>query len=445
MPKVIHPFPADFLWGCSTAAHQVEGNNNNDWTVWEKTPGHVWHDIPSGAACDWWAGKRYLGDFDRAAAMQNNAQRISIEWSRIEPEPGRWNDDAIDFYREMLKALRDRGMRPMVTLHHFSNPLWIGEKQGWLWDDTPTYFERFVQKAAPALVDLCDLWCTINEPMIYAAQGFTQGIWPPGVKNGGALSQVVLNLLRGHARAYHVIKAIEPQAEIGFASHFLGVRAAFPQFVNFTAMRLMNFFLNKAFASAISSGTAWLPNFKRVAVPNLKGTLDWIGLQYYQQIQIRFDLRHPETSFVYMDKPRDMVVGPGTWGGFDPGATGEILRELWSVVRKPIYITEAGTPDPSDARRPAYLLHTLYSAYAALKSGVPLRGFFVWSLLDNFEWAEGFAPEFSFGLYRTDFATQERVARPSAELYKEICAQNGLTEEMFARYTPELLAKDNAE
>ncbi|HVO43275.1 MAG TPA: family 1 glycosylhydrolase [Aggregatilineales bacterium] len=438
MSSTVYQFPEGFLWGCATAAHQVEGSNTNDWTQWEQTPGHIFQDQQSGLACDWWAGRRYLEDFDRAASMHNNALRLSIEWSRIEPEPGRWNEDAIDRYRDMLRALHDRGLKPMVTLHHFSSPLWVGAQKGWLWEEAPVHFERFVGKVVAALHDLCDLWCTVNEPLVYAAQGYSVGNWPPGMTDRRAVSPVVLHLLEGHARAYHAIKAVQPDSQVGFASHFLGLRPAFPAIVNSLPERLMNFILNKSFAAATTTGIARLPNLKRVRVPNLKGTLDWVGLQYYQEVLIYFDLRSPATSFVNMRKPRDRVVGPGTWGGFNPDATGAVLRELWDVVRKPIYITESGTPDPDDSRRPAFLLHSLRSAYSALGSGLPLRGFFVWSLMDNFEWAEGYDPRFNFGLYRTNFATQERTARPSAGLYGEICGQNALTSAMFARFAPDL-------
>src|SRR5258707_14486093 len=119
--------------------------------------------------------------------MQNNAHRLSIEWRRIEPEPNRWDDSGLDHYRQMLTALRERGLTPMVTLHHFTNPLWIGQENGWLWDEVPTYFERYVRHVVAALGDLCNLWCTINEPNVYATYGYSLGRWSPGMQNSKAL------------------------------------------------------------------------------------------------------------------------------------------------------------------------------------------------------------------------------------------------------------------
>src|SRR5512141_197493 len=168
MAKATMYFPADFKWGTATAAHQVEGNNtNSDWWAWEQTSGHISRDQKSGQACDWW-GDGFEQDLDFAAQMHTNAHRLSIEWSRIEPQEGVWDSAAIDRYRYMLAAMRRRGIEPMVTLHHFSNPIWIAEQGGW---ETPLIvpkFERFVTKAAESLKDLCDLWITINEPNVYA-------------------------------------------------------------------------------------------------------------------------------------------------------------------------------------------------------------------------------------------------------------------------------------
>jgi beta-glucosidase len=178
-----------------------------------------------------------------------------------------------------------------------------------------------------------------------------------------------------------------------------------------------------------------------VAVPQAKDALDWIGLQYYQEFRAGFDLAAPRSLFITQRKPRNMPVGPHTWGGLNPGALYDHIQRLWAVLQKPIYITEAGVPDPEDTIRPGYLAETVHAIWKALSYNVPVRGLFFWSLLDNFEWAEGYDPRYSFGLYKTDFQTQERTARDSAQLYNQIGLQNGLSAEAIERYAPALLSK----
>lgn len=433
-------FPPGFLWGCATAAHQVEGHNVNDWWRWEQTPGRIFQDQRSGAACDWWAG-RYAEDFDRAAEMHNNAQRISIEWSRVEPEPGKWDQDALDHYREMIIGLRERGMKPMVTLHHFTNPLWVGDHDGWLWDEVPERFEQFTRKVITALGDVCDLWCTLNEPNVYATNGYIFGTWTPGLKSVKKAARALYNQLRGHTRAYHAIKELQPQSQVGLAIHLVGNKPLPPKWINQAATRFMSHFFNRSFLDAFTTGRLRLTGGGRYRFPKAKGALDWIGMQYYQEFRSGFTLRSPGTLFVAQSKPTDMPVGPHTWGGLNPTATFDMLMWLWRALGKPIYITESGVPDPDDTIRPGYLAESLKAAWRATTLSIPLKGFFHWSLVDNFEWAEGYDPRYSFGLYQVNFQTQSRTARPSARFYGEVCAQNGLSAETVERFAPDVLEK----
>ncbi|HEC22441.1 MAG TPA: glycoside hydrolase family 1 protein, partial [Chloroflexi bacterium] len=206
-------FPPDFLWGTATSSHQVEGDNtNNDWWQWEqKDEGRIFRDHTSGKACDWWAG-RAEEDIERMVALHTSAHRLSVEWSRIEPRAGEWDHDALDRYREILKAMREAGIKPMVTLHHFTNPLWMAERGGWLHPESPEWFRNYVRKTVGDLLDLCDTWCTINEPNVYAAQSYFLGKWPPGVSDMGEYFRVLYNMLQAHAAAYGVIHDIQPEA-----------------------------------------------------------------------------------------------------------------------------------------------------------------------------------------------------------------------------------------
>ncbi|MCZ7539235.1 MAG: family 1 glycosylhydrolase [Anaerolineae bacterium] len=173
-------FPADFLWGATTAAHQVEGGSiPNTWAAWEQMPGRIHQDGRAGLACDWWGG-RYAEDFDRAAALQHNAHRFSVEWSRIEPERGRFDGKAIAHYADMIAALRARHMEPLLTLHHFTDPQWIAEQGGWLNPETVHRFARFARVVAEELGGGVTMWCTINAPLDYAMQGHLAGALSAG-------------------------------------------------------------------------------------------------------------------------------------------------------------------------------------------------------------------------------------------------------------------------
>src|SRR5262249_21112664 len=368
--KAIHQFPQGFLWGCATAAHQVEGQNVNDWWRWEQTPGHIFENQKAGRACDWWAG-RFVEDFDRAADMRNNAQRISIEWSRVEPEPEKWDDYALGRYRDMLQALVERGMQPMVTLHHFTNPLWLADHDGWLWDEAPKHFQRYVSKVVDALGDLCSMWCTMNEPSVYTVQGYSLGKWPPGIKNRKAVNRVTLNQVRGHAAAYKVIKAMQPGSQVGFSTHHIGFVPSVPAILHRPARYLADQLANGSFIRAVKDGVVPMVGGRSVAVPEGKGTLDWIGLQYYREMAVGFTSLSPSSLFIGLNNPPNMPLGPKDWGGLNPSAIFGHIRWLCTTLKKPIYVTESGVPDPTDTVRPGYLIETVRALWQAANYNFP--------------------------------------------------------------------------
>ena len=181
----------------------------------------------SGLACDWWGG-RWREDFDRAVETGQKAHRLSVEWSRIQPAPDRWDEDALERYRLMLRGLHERGMTPMVTLHHFTDPLWLAEFRGWETEAVVPLFEKFVRKTVEALKEYCSLWCTINEPNVYAMLGYAIGTWPPGGGGFGFAVEVEANMARAHAAAYRLIHQIQPEARVGYALHYRPMHAAPP-------------------------------------------------------------------------------------------------------------------------------------------------------------------------------------------------------------------------
>src|SRR5512133_2284167 len=192
-------FPAGFRWGTATSSHQVEGGNTgNDWWAWERLPGRVLRGDRSGEACGWWDG-RAEEDLDRAVPTGQNAHRFSIEWSRVEPVPGRWDQDALDRYRQMARGMRSRGLEPLATLHHFTNPTWLAALGGWTSEACVPFFERYVRKVVSALSDDVDFWCTINEPNVYLFCTFVEPIFPPGSVGLGRAYSAACQLARAHA------------------------------------------------------------------------------------------------------------------------------------------------------------------------------------------------------------------------------------------------------
>jgi beta-glucosidase len=419
----------------------VEGqNSNNQWWVWEQTPGRISNGDKSGAACDWWRNAE--ADFDRMVEMGLNAHRLSVEWSRIEPQEGVFDADAIDRYRSMLRALRQRGIEPMVTLHHFTNPLWLDQQGGWENTDVVVpRFERFVTRVVKDLGDLCDLWCTINEPNIYAGMGYlSEGLMPPG--RTGALDmclRVVRNMLLGHAAAYQVLHRHQRLARVGIAHHMAylhPLRSKHP--LDRIVARIQDSIFNRSIIDALVKGR-WHPLLRRGApsARPLRGTLDWIGLNYYMRLCTTCDHNSPSMLFGKLVTGPDAVMSDFQFGEVYPDGLIPLLRYL-SRFKLPIYITENGVPDADDDQRPEFIVRHLRALWTAIQFNYQIKGYYHWSLVDNFEWSEGW--RMKFGLYALDPDTQARTPRRSALLYRDIVRANALTSRIVCEHTPALAA-----
>ncbi|MGH2437034.1 MAG: glycoside hydrolase family 1 protein [bacterium] len=417
-------FPSGFRWGTATSAHQVEGNNeHNDWWAWEHEPGRIRNGDRSGRACAWWENAEY--DFDLAVRLHQNAHRLSVEWSRIEPVPGQWDQSALDRYRQMLRALRERGIEPMVTLHHFTNPLWFAARGGWEQDDAVALFGRYVGQVCSALGEFTSLWCTINEPMGWVFSAYLSGRFPPGHHRAVFRAvRAATQLARAHAAAYNVLHGLQPHAQVGVANYFRLFDPAVPALPldRFVAAQ-QDHFVNRAFLEAVTSGHVrafpWIAD-----IPEAAGTLDFLGVNYYTRDMVSFDLTRPGSLF-----GRNFLRpgAPQSDSGY-----GEIYAEgMYRVLRlaqrygKPIFITENGLPDADDDLRAEFILAHLGETARAIRDGVDVRGYYHWSLIDNFEWADGWSMR--FGLIALDLATQVRTLRPSARVYADICRANALT------------------
>lgn len=415
----MHPFPPDFLWGSATSAHQVEGGNvNNDWWAWEQVPGHIKDGTTSARACEHFS--RYAADFDLLASLGQNAHRLSLEWSRIEPRPGAFDAGAIAHYRRVLETLRARGLEPVVTLHHFTNPLWLARRGGWANPEVVERFTRFARRMAEAYGDLVRWWVTINEPNVYAFQGFLGVVWPPGRVDLIGGFRAMRHMVLAHARAYHAIHRAAPGARVGLAHHVRLFHPARPDStLDRFAARARGYLFSRLVPLTLADGVMRAPLGRGDRVMGVAGTQDFVGLNYYTRERTAFDATSLEFFGREVRPPaqRNML-------GWEIYPEGLVAAIRFASRFGPVLITENGVADRDDELRASFLLAHLRSVGQALAEGLPVLGYLHWSALDNFEWAEGLAPR--FGLIHVDFTTQERRVKPSGELYARICRDGGL-------------------
>ncbi|TMD64904.1 MAG: glycoside hydrolase family 1 protein [Chloroflexi bacterium] len=416
-------FPDGFLWGTATAAHQVEGGNHlNDWWAWEQEPGHIKNADRSDPACDHY--RRFREDFDLLKSLHQNAHRFSLEWSRIEPRPGEFSASELRHYADVLQALRERGMEPVVTLHHFTNPTWIAGSGGWESRETAERFARYADRVVTELGSLARYWITINEPTVIAYQGYVKGEWPPGKRYDiDRVARVLANLVRAHWLAYERVKSRHPELQLGLAHHLRvfdparpwvpldrAVAAAFERVFNGTILKTLR------------RGELVFPLTRADRASGPRPSQDFIGVNYYTRELVKFNRHYRAELFGERVLPAGAPRSDLNWEIYPEG----LHRTLRSLRGEglPIFVTENGIADAKDAMRPAYLLAHLTSVQRAIADGAPVRGYFHWTSLDNFEWAEGYSAK--FGLIACDPRTQERQLRPSAQLYAEICRSNRL-------------------
>jgi beta-glucosidase len=404
-------FPLDFLWGASTSSHQVEGHNrSNDWWEYEQA-GRVPH--VSGAACRHY--DLFESDFDLAHSWGHNAHRFSLEWSRIEPAEGIWDMDAVAHYRAVIRALGERGLEPVVTLHHFTNPAWFSRRGGWLRRDSARLFARYVEHAATHLGPSVTYWLTINEPTIYVLQGYVNGEWPPGSKAAWTSAvRAFRNLARAHRAAYDVLHRIRRGVMVGFAHSAPVIQPCDPARTrDRLAARLRDLILNRTFFDLVGARPGQPP-----------GRLDFIGINYYTRNIVRSrgwglgalagracDLGH---------HPHHGPISAMGWEVYPTGL--QATLERFSRYGIPLLVTENGIATEDEALRSRFLIQHLESLATALANGVEVIGYLYWSLMDNFEWALGTTAR--FGLAAVDFATQARRARPCAEDFSRVVREH---------------------
>jgi len=426
-----------FLWGVSTAAHQVEGENkDNQWYDWEAA-GHIRSGERSGLACDWWNNAER--DFDLARDMGLNALRLSIEWSRLEPQQGQWNREALQRYRQMLQGLQERGIQPLVCLHHFTHPNWFERQGAFLSRNAVEIFERFARNVIGELGDLCRYWVTFNEPNVFAALGYVLGEFPPGRKGAiGTSLQVVNAMAQCHAHAYRAIHELQPDALVGWAHNYVVFEPANPSFApdRWIAGILSQLF-NESFLAVIEWGRPAFPlNLANGTFRNVKGTCEFVGLNVYSRFHVAFSLKHRSQLFGNVFVPENVPQGDSgvekPYGEAYPGAIRAAVRRT-ARLGKPIYILENGVPDAEDRIRPWLIVNAIQELHRLLEEGHDVRGYFHWTLTDNFEWSEGW--KLRFGLIALDPSTQERKVRNSGRLYGAIARANGISADMVQQFS----------
>jgi len=425
-------FPEGFLWGGSTSSHQVEGGNtNNDWWAHEQKPGTIIDGSISGDACDHF--RRYPEDFALLKTLNHNAHRFSVEWSRVEPAPGYFSRAALDHYREMTAAVRENGMEPLVTLHHFTTPSWLAKKGGW---SSPEAIERFVSYAgvvASALGDDVTLWMPINEPMIYAYMGYILGTHAPGRKSPLKGFRVASHMLLAHALTYRKIKERFPNAQVGFNRHLRIFDPHRPENTRDIAAahrqaKSFNWDMLNALLDGASHGLITLPRKERDTVA---GAYDFIGLNYYARDQVMFSVTRPFQLFGETVLPPGAETSHQGEGEYYPHGICRLLREL-GRYEKPLFITENGVATEDDLYRVKFMGQHIAEVGRAIEDGSDVRGYFFWSTLDNFEWAEGYTMR--FGMVHVDFDTQVRTVKPSGKMFAEIAKHNRIDHSLVKAY-----------
>ena len=395
-------FPRGFLWGACTASHQVEGGNCwNDWWPLEQS-GRL--PYKSGDACRQY--ELYEQDLDMARAWGHNAHRLSIEWSRIEPREGEWSVNAVEHYVRVIEALRARGIEPVVTLHHFTNPQWFAERGGWARRDSVKLFGRYVEYVAQHLAPRVRFWVSVNEPTVYVKRAYVKGDWPPckpGQRFEGAI--VLFNMCRAHHVARRLLHAARPDAMVGISHSAPYIEPCNPHSVlDRWAAFWRDFVLNRAVT--------------RLALGWSGRGADFIGLNYYNRQIAKWRLRSTailvgeECVEDHHGAPRQFsALG---WEIYPPGLARTLLR--FGRYGLPLMITENGIATRDEAQRTAFVESHLRELAAAVSAGANVLGYLYWTLMDNFEWTEGTAP--CFGLAEVDFATQERRPRPAAAVLR---------------------------
>lgn len=458
--KRVIEFPEGFLWGASVSHFQVEGNRSeidrrlSDWSKWTEEHGKIEDGTNADSACE--MASRYKEDIALLEELNLNAFRTSLNWAHLLPEPPtkngerKFDSEAVKYYKDFLGHLKEKGFKVFLSLFHFCLPEWLAADGGWTNEVTAREFGEFAKLAKEHFNDQVDYWITINEPLVYAYHSYVTGNWPPG-NHADYLSAfiTVRNLLHGHALAYRELKGDKP---VGFSNH---CTPFFPEKPWSPLDHMCSYYreqvVNHTFPKSIQAGRLVMPwpfsKQKEIVdlmdeIPYLKGSLDFLGVNYYSRELSRFEFKLPFDIFGSKSEYNQYPVNDLGWEVFPDGLLKVLSKDMKPYLERsdgskiPVFITENGFCRKFDAQltdgdwslndedRCNYLISHLVVLKKALDRGVNVNGYIHWSLMDNFEWAEGLCAR--FGLYRVAFPNQVRTKRKSASIYADIASSNRL-------------------
>ncbi len=446
-------FPENFLWGVATAAYQIEGAVNEDgrgpsiWDTFSHTPGKVLHSDTGDIACDHY--HRLEEDLDLMASLGIRAYRFSVAWPRIQPEgSGLANQKGLDFYRRLVAGLRERSIEPTLTLYHWDLPQALEDRGGWTVRETSERFAEYAGIVYEALKGEVGAWITLNEPWVSAWLGYGAGVHAPGRRDISEALAATHHLLLGHGLAVENMRSLGGNDRIGITLNLSPVRAASEDAADTEAARLVDGNANRLYLDPLFRGAypedmlqhyASESDFSFVRDGDLEtiaAPLDFLGVNYYMRHTVRAAAEEGRSRFPGMRA--EMLIPPGaqtTAMGWpvEPDALTELLVRIdREYTQVPIYITENGAAfydyadpegDVDDEERIEFLDSHFRAAHEAIEQGVNLAAYFVWSLLDNFEWAEGYSKR--FGIVYVDYPTQRRIPKMSARWYADVIRRNG--------------------
>ena len=411
--------PKNLGLGCATAATQIEGGDtNNSWYDWAKQKGRIKGGASPRRANNHWV--LYEQDIKLMAQMGMEHYRFGIEWSRIEPTQGHFNEVAMAHYRTEIKLLLQYHIKPLVTLHHFSNPTWFEKMGAFETSACVPIFQKYVIYVVEHLKDLCTDFVTINEPNVYVTNGYVYGEWPPGKKSIFTAMRVMKNLTLCHVTAYREIHRIYGlnKAMVGFANH---LRVFIPYNKNpiyALEAKLMEYLFQGALSKSMATGKLAFP--LGVSAPLGKGKFyDYIGINYYTRSAIK--------HFGQYVLPNRKTNNLG-WDIYPEGLA-ILCKDQYERFKAPIWVTENGTCDKDDSFRAQYIYDHIKQI---VDSKLPVERYYHWTFMDNFEWAEGESAP--FGLVRCDFETQKRTIRKSGAFYSEMIKTKQVSQDMISRY-----------
>lgn len=423
--------PEDFLLGTATASLQIEGGDkNNSWYRWAEK-GHIKDGSHCIIADDHW--NLLLKDIDLMKKLNCHTYRMSLEWSRIEPGRGKFNQDAMDRYRWEIKKLIENGIKPLVTLHHFSNPLWFEDEKGWLNPEADEYFEKYTEYVASNLGDLVSDWITINEPNVYLMFGYIKGIWPPGKKNTISYFMGAKNMIIAHIKAYKRIHEI--RYRMGYRDTMVGASHHLRIFDPKNGKKSEKWvcknyekIFQDIFLEGMGKGKLTGPVGSGYPM-GMGRFMDFLGVNYYSRDIISLS-PNPAALFGKLGVMEGAKINDLGWEIYPEGLY-RVCKKYYEQYKVPVYITENGTCDSRDEFRAEYIYDHLYQVKRLIDDGVDVRRYYHWTLMDNFEWLEGLSAR--FGLYEVNYENLERSLRKSGEFYGMLCKNRGVTENMIEK------------